>query len=183
MRKVTLTLDDFSVVNNRLDLLLKLKAHFPNFKVSMFTIPIDKPMDYGPYLIRKDFLEEVKKHLDWIQIIPHGLYHDGREGRRWTEDEFRNDVIPMIIESFEADGLPFVRGFKTPHYSINEAVKIVLAEKGWRLFEKEGYALHQEWPDGDLLLRGHIYGCADDLGKNMDKLLRIPKDTIWKFII
>ncbi len=180
--KVILTLDDFSVVQNRLDLLLKLKECFPNFKISMFTIPIDKPMDYGPYLIRHDLLQEVKKHLDWIQIIPHGLHHDGRETMRWNKEQFRNEIAPQIVEAFEADGLPFVKGYKSPHYTMSEGVKAALVELGWRLFEKEGYALHQDWPEGDLLLRGHVYGCADDLGKNLDKLLNLPQDTIWEFI-
>ena len=41
MKKVSLDLHDFSILNNRMDLLFQLKEFFPNFKVSMFTIPWD----------------------------------------------------------------------------------------------------------------------------------------------
>lgn len=180
--KISLSLDDFSVVQNRLDLLLKLKDKFPNFKVSMFTIPIDKQMDYGPYLIREDSLKEIRKCLDWIQIIPHGLHHNGREAKHWTKDQFKNEIVPQIAEAFNKDALPFVRGFKAPHYAISEGVSGGLKELGWRLFGKEGHALHHEWPEGDLKLRGHVYGCADDLGKNLDKLMRLPQAAEWCFI-
>ena len=86
--QICLTLDDFSVLNNRLDLLKKLKKHFPNFKVSLFTVP-DDVKHKGNY---KRELTKIKE-LDWIQIIPHGFQHNSSEAKKWTYKQFRYDII------------------------------------------------------------------------------------------
>jgi MoxR-like ATPase len=74
--KVCLTLDDFSIVNNRLDVLLKLKKHFPDFKVSLFTVPKDEKQDWGAYQIRRElsieFFERDEVILDLMRAIAVG---------------------------------------------------------------------------------------------------------------
>ncbi|MDP1729043.1 MAG: hypothetical protein Q8L27_02460 [archaeon] len=130
--KICLDLHDFSVVNNRLDLLLKLKEIYPGFKISLFTVPIDERMDWGPYIIRPDLLKLVKENLDWIQIIPHGLNHNSnREMLKYNYEEFRYKVIPAIKEAFDKDGLPFVKGFCAPHWRWNKYVVKALDDEGW----------------------------------------------------
>ena len=81
MRTVCLDFDDFSVLNNRLDLLLRLKESYPKLKVTLFTIPYDIPYekDISGKIIRKDTLKAIKKNLDWLQIVPHGLIHMPKE--------------------------------------------------------------------------------------------------------
>src|SRR3989344_6335826 len=101
--KVCLDLHDFSVVNNRLNLLLKLKEHFPDFKISLFTVASDISADWGPFCIRGDMLKEIKKHLDWIQIIPHGLFHN-KELEFCDYRTFKDKIMPAIKEAFDKDG-------------------------------------------------------------------------------
>src|SRR6266576_3392562 len=98
--KVSLDLHDFSIENNRLDLLLKLKEHFADFKVSLFTIPIDIKMRGQ----RKDRdLERIHACLPWMQIIPHGLRHNGTEARNWDYRPFIEITMPAIKRAFERD--------------------------------------------------------------------------------
>lgn len=193
--KVVLDLDDFTVVNNRLDLLLKLKEYFQNFKVSLFTVPVDTKTDYGPYLLRKDFLIEIKKHLDWMQLIPHGLVHNSAsEMMTPGYSVFKTNVIPKIKKAFDDDGLPFVNGFKGPHWKWSKGVVDTLDELNWwgaikrddngmpkpKKFYKYSHSLDENYLDSNLdviKLHGHIYGCKDDLGINFQNLLKLPKDT------
>lgn len=185
MKTVVLDIDDFSPVNSRLELLLEIKRKIPQFKVSMFTIPTDQKTDVGPYLIRKDLLEEVKKHLDWIQIIPHGYRHNGREMGRMSYEEMK-ETIKNIEYRFNKDGLPFEKGFKSPHWATSPGVVRALDEAGWWLavdprkpnapttkrFYRYEYPLDDFPQDQELLkLHGHIYGTKNDLGKCYNSLL------------
>src|SRR3990167_5467059 len=95
--KVALDLHDFSLVHNRFHFLLALKQYFPNFKVSLFTIPIYRRSDWGPYLLREQMLEDIRKFTDWIQLIPHGLRHEkSREMQYCSYNQFRDEILPAI---------------------------------------------------------------------------------------
>lgn len=194
--KIVLSIDDFSVVNNRLDLLLKLKEIYPGFKVSLFTVPIDVKTDWGTYQIVDDLLQEVKKHLNWIQIIPHGLTHNGREMKHMSYEDMKK-TIPLIEAAFKNDGLPFEKGFKAPHWSVSDGVVKALEEAGWWLavdprqpqmpLTKKFYRYTQSIDqvldlNADVLkLHSHIFGTKNDLGKCFDNLLKIPKEATWHF--
>lgn len=194
--KACLDLHDFSVVHNRLLWLLTLKKQFPDFKVSLFTVPKDKPEDWGPYTIRNEYLDELKKNLDWIQIIPHGLSHERTEFSKKSVEGFKQSMKD-IEQAFNADGLPYEKGFCAPHWRWSKGVVEALNENGWwgavdrrqpemlkpdKFYQYE-YCLDEEWPyDKDLKLHGHIFGTPNDLGKNFDKLMALPSDTEWCFV-
>jgi len=196
--KIVLSLDDFSVVNNRLLWLLKLKEHFPGFKVSLFTVPIDEPQDWGPYLERNEFLKVIKENLDWMQIIPHGYNHRGSEMRNAEWRYFKEVTVPAIEEAFKKDGLPYEKGFKAPHWRWSDGVVQALDEMGWwgaidprqpnmakpKRFYCHDYAIDDFNPEShDILkLHGHVYGTRNDLAKCFDNLLKIPKDAEWHFV-
>jgi hypothetical protein len=194
--KVTLGLHDFSVVNNRLLWLLTLKDKFPNFRVSLFTVPVDKQEDWGPYRIRNDYLKEIKKNLDWIQIIPHGWKHDKSEISYFSY-QMMKDLLFDINAVFTRDGIPYEKGFCAPHWRWNEEVIKALDDMGWwgavnkrqptmlkpKRYYEYSHCLDDEWPPGiSLKLHGHIFGTDNDIGKNFDKLLALPKDTEWYFV-
>ena len=196
--KVALELHDFSIVNNRLLWLLELKNYFPNFKVSLFTIPVDEKQDWGPYLLRKDYLKEIKRNLDWIQIIPHGLEHSGSECLNWDYRHTRYKVIPQIEEIFGREQVPFENGFVAPHWRWTDEVVKALNDEGWwgavdrdkvmpcpRRFYKYNYLLNEPFYESKLdvlKLHGHIYGTKNDVGKCMDNLFKLPVDTEWHFV-
>ena len=196
--KICLDLHDFSVVNNRLNLLLKLKEHFLDFKISLFTVASDVSADWGPFCIRGDLLKEIKKHLDWIQIIPHGLNHN-KELEFCDYRTFKNKIMPSIKEAFDRDGLPFEKGFCAPHWKWSEGVVRALDEEGWwgavdrnqpnmlstKKFYRFSHSLHEPYHKFEaevLKLHGHVYGLKNDLGKCMDKLLKLPRSAEWHFV-
>lgn len=197
--KVCLDLHDFSVVNNRLDLLLKLKEHFPSLKVSLFTVPYDHLEDWGPSLLCEDFLEQIKDHLNWLQFVPHGIYHQHKsEIAVCDELTFKDEILPLIQEGFTRKGLPYVKGFCAPHYYWNDKVVKVLDEAGWwgaiprdkiistpKRFYKFTHLLNEPFWQSTLpvlKLHGHVYGTKSDLGKCFDNLLKLPTDTEWHFV-
>lgn len=192
---ICLDLHDFSIVNNRLYLLYKLKEYFPKFKVSLFTIPIDEKKDWGPSLLREDFLKEIKT-LDWIQIIPHGYNHNSNREMMLSYEEFKA-LLPKIEEEFKKAGLPYEKGFCAPHWRWTEGVAQVLDEQGWwgaidprqdKPRPKRFYAYSHKLDEpfweakGDLKLHGHIFGTKNDLGRCFNNLLKLPRDTEFGFV-
>lgn len=196
--KVCLDLHDFSVVNNRLDVLLKLKDIFPNLKVSLFTVPIDEKRDWGSSLIRDQYLKDIKMCLDWIQIIPHGLIHNGSEMANCDYYTFKDVVIPGITKAFESDGLPFEKGFCAPHWRWTDGVSRALDDAGWwgaidrdkvipcpKRYYRYNFLLNEPYYDSGvetLKLHGHIYGTKNDIGRCFTNLLKLPQDAEWHFV-
>ena len=194
--KISLDLHDFSVLNNRMELLFRLRDHFPGFKVSLFTVPNDIKSDWGFSTIRDKPLKVIKDNLDWMQLIPHGLNHAGSEMRNCDNNTFRLNVIPKIKQAFDRDGLPFVEGFCPPHWKWSQGVVKALNEAGWwgaidrnkpNMFATKRFYRYShnidELLEGELLkLHGHVYGTKNDLGECFGNLLTLPTDAEWHFI-
>jgi hypothetical protein len=194
--RVNLGLHDFSILNNHLDTLERLREYYPSLKVSMFTIPNDLRYEREGEE-RRSALERVKSSLDWIELIPHGLYHNSAETAGWEYGQFKNEIIPTIKSRFDKDGLPFVKGFCAPHWKWSKDVVDALDELGWwgaidprqnmprtRRFFAFSHSIETPFyeDDGDYKLYGHVNGTsANDLDRCFDNLLRIPRDAQWCF--
>lgn len=192
---VILDLHDFSVVNNRLGVLYSLKNYFNDFKISLFTVPVDTIADWGAYLLREEYLKEIKKNLDWIEIIPHGFYHNGRECRNW-DYYLTKRALDRVEKIFKDEGLPYAKGFCAPHWVWNEAVVKALDDRGWfgavykhesypypKKFYAFNYRIDEDFPlDRDIKLHGHVYGTKNDVDKCLGNILRLPKDTKFHFV-
>lgn len=80
-QKVVLDLDDFSVTSPNFEYILKLKEHYPNLKITLFTIPLDKFILSGK--IKMDtymrWAEMIHAYSDWLEIAVHGFTHDKPE--------------------------------------------------------------------------------------------------------
>ncbi len=201
MKKVALSLDDFSVLNNRMDLLLKIKEHYPDFKVSLFTIPVDWRFEQKPEarILRDKSLALIQENLDWMQIIPHGLTHMPKEFENCDYYTFRDLVLPSIDEAFKKDGLPYEKGFKAPYWLWNKKVVKALDEAGWwgatdrnqpdMLKTKKNYTythsleepFHESTED-TILLHGHIDGVsANDLERCFLNLMKL-RNVEWHYV-
>ena len=199
--KVALSLDDFSVLNNRLDLLLKIKEHYPNFKVSLFTIPFDVQYEVSTQarIYREAALAKIKENLDWMQIIPHGLTHMTDEFKRCDYKLFKDKVIPSIKEAFDKDGLPFEKGFKAPYWLWNKDVVRALDDEGWwgavdrnqpdmlktKKFYEYSHSLDEPYYKSNLdtlKLHGHIGSLDNDLEKCFLNIFKLPSDVIWIYV-
>ena len=200
MKQIVLDFDDFSVLNNRLDLLMQLKASYPTLKVSMFTIPCDiaYEQDVSARIMRVKTLEAVKKQLDWIEIIPHGLIHMPREFEKCDYDTMKI-CMKAIDEAFKKDGLPYVKGFKAPYWLWNKEVVRALDDEGWwgavdrnnlkmempKRFFVYNYTIDEPFflaKNVDLMkLHGHITPEKNNIERCFVNLFRMPNDVEFKF--
>ena len=199
--KISLDLHDFSILNNRLDLLLKFKEHYPQAKISLFTIPYDfmfeKQVDAR--ILRSDTLKHVKKNLNWLQIIPHGLTHMPNEFENCDKTTF-DLVIQSIDEVFRKDGIPYEKGFAAPQWLWNQDVVDGLDKIGWwgavdrnqpdMLRTKKYYVYSHSldepfWESSSEIIKihGHIDGHSkNDLEMCFTNLFRLPSDTEFHFV-
>lgn len=199
--KVSLDIDDPSVLHSGLDYWLKLKEHYPDFKVSLFWIPFDPHTEVSQLrLMRDEKIKELKDNLDWIQLIPHGLNHIPREFEKCDYHTMKDLVLPAIRECFDRDGLPFEKGFKAPYWLWNEEVIRALDDAGWwsatdrndpkMLKTKRNYTYTHSidepfWlsTNDTLNLHGHLDGVSsNDMEKCFLNLLKLPTDVEWRFV-
>ena len=198
--KVCLDFDDWSVLNNRLDLLLKLKESYPHLKVSMFTIPCDiaYEQDVSARILREKTLKEVKKHLNWIEVIPHGLIHMPREFEKCDYETMKLSM-KAIDEAFKKDGIPYVKGFKAPFWLWNPEVVRALDDEGWwgavdrqqvhMVCTKKYFVYNYKIDEPFFLaknipilkLHGHITPEKNNIERCFVNLFRMPQDAEFVF--
>lgn len=197
--KIVLDFDDFSVLGNRFDLLLRLKEHYPNLKLSLFTIPYDYIRETSKEsIIRDKFLATLHDNLDWMELIPHGLMHIPREFEN-CDKETMQMTLKAIDEVFKKDGLPYVKGFKAPYWLWNEEVVSVLDENGWwgavdrnqpkmvhpKRFYRYSHSIDETFWDDEvevLKLHGHMFEPdANNLEDNFLNLMKMPHDAQFVF--
>jgi len=200
MTTICLDLDDFSILNNRLDLLLRLKESYPKLKVTLFTIPYDLPYekDVSARIVRDNTLKAIKRNLDWMQIVPHGLVHMDREFEKCDYKTMKEYVIPAIDEVFKKDDIPYEKGFKAPFWLWNKEVVRALDDMGWwgavdrknDVIKPKRYYMYSHSIDEPfsksnnemLKLHGHITaGNQNYIEKCFPNLLKMPTDAEFKF--
>jgi hypothetical protein len=131
---VIFDLDDFSIDSdgNAMNHLIEMKAIYPNFKVTLFTI-LGRWMDL-------DILKQIAK-FDWIELAAHGYEHfTNGEVLEWDKKRWY-DVLNM----YEEVGV-FSPIFKAPNWEMSKLGYEVLKDMGW------GVAIRQsqlnEVPEG-----------------------------------
>lgn len=200
MTKVVLDFDDFSLMNNRFDLLLKLREHYPKLKVSMFMIPFHADYELsGSAIFKEQALKVLKENLDWIQIIPHGLTHVDREFEKADKEAMRLSM-KAIDDYWKLQGIPYEKGFKAPQWLWNQDVVDVLDEEGWfgavdrdqpnMLKTKKFYRFNFNAHEGFFLtnkevmkIHAHINSImTNDFERNFLHYMKIPPDAEFCFV-
>lgn len=74
-KTVVLSLDDYCLSKLPFDNLLPLKEHYPNLKVTLFTIPYDNGLERRVTIDKLIEWAELTKSFDWIEIAVHGFAH------------------------------------------------------------------------------------------------------------
>lgn len=146
--KVVFDLDDFREDTNALDLLFRMKARWPKFKVTLFTIPTK---------CSPRFLQEIKQ-ISWIEMAMHGWEHLPLEFDKMS----KNDTLKYlsIAESWNV----FEKGFKGPHWRTSQGTLDALQERGWWV---AGNADPNSRPNGERFPEGlPVYFANGDLITN-----------------
>jgi hypothetical protein len=199
MQTICLDLDDFSVLRNRLDLLLQLKEHYPDLKLTAFTIPFDFELELTQLALTRDRqLKTIKENLDWIQLVPHGLTHIPNEFAN-ADRKAMQLALKAIDEQFRKDGLPYEKGFKAPFWLWNSKVVKYLDQKGWwgavdknqpnmpttKRFYRYTHSIDEPfWESNDEVLKLHGHMTAPSTNNLEDcflNLMKMPRDATFVF--
>lgn len=199
---ISLDLHDFSILRNRFDLLLTLKEHYPEMKVSLFTIPYDYAYEMAELrVIKDDALNKILVNKDWLEFIPHGITHMPEEFVK-ADSEVMESYIENIIPEMVKSGLPedrIVKGFCAPQWLWNPEVVSALNKHGWwgavdrnqpQMARPNKYYVYTHsinepfWLSKQKLIKlhGHIsLPSENNLEENLLKLLKMPQKANWKF--
>lgn len=188
--KISLEYDDFSPLNHRFDLLEKLRERYPDFKVTMFTVPWEirlSPDTKGTPITEKKYkpwVDRVKKAQKegWLNIAIHGLTHNINEFEKLGYDETKKRVV-IAQKMFANVGIETNGMFKAPFWLLTEEGKLAVEDLGLKVME-DGYYnwnLKDEMPKGKkLIAHGHIH---DTMGNGLDesyfRLIKVPKEAEW----
>lgn len=152
--QIILDFDDFSLTNLPFEHLIPLKEHFPNLKVTLFTIPFDKNVLGRVPMEKMEEWAELIKKFDWIEIALHGFAHDYAEfdvPKKKAESLIRaseNMMKGVTIKEkrkyiwFGPDWLskkkkyldlniPYVKVFKAPRWQCSAEAYEVLRDRGY----------------------------------------------------
>jgi len=114
-RALIVDADDFCEDNHGLELLRRIKAEIPGFKINLFTI-VGRCSEV--------FLRQARQ-LDWVDLIPHGLLHGSpEECRSWSYEQ-----SCAYLDSIAHLG--FTKGFKAPGWQISDGMYRALLERGY----------------------------------------------------
>lgn len=193
--KIALEYDDFGPQNSNFGLLEKLKEHYPNFKVTLFTVPWDvrfgrNLQESAPITLDKfaPWCEAVS-NADWIEVALHGLTHSPLEFAELSyEAAIKRIVIGMKM--FENKGFKnFAKVFKAPQWEISPEAKRAATDMGFVVVE-DGYYnwnLANDGPDADAnepyIMHGHVQDvCENGMSETFHKVTKLPVDTEFLFL-
>ncbi|MBI3722334.1 class I SAM-dependent methyltransferase [bacterium] len=162
--------DDFCEDNHGFELLTRIKREIPRFKINLFTI-VGRCSDA--------FLAKVKA-LDWIDMLPHGLFHETpHETENWSFEE-----SCRYLDRIERLGL--TKGFKAPGWLISGGTYRALLERGYWVADqrrndgrrpKTLRSYHLDAPDGKPYpdrRHYHIQNvCGNGLAERLDEILAL----------
>lgn len=193
---IVLDTDDFSPLNHRFDMLDKLKDRYPDFKITMFTVPWEirlSPDDKGTPITDSKYdgwFYAVKAWIDkgWMEIAIHGLTHAPREFEKLTYDEAQKRIL-VAQKMFQNRGIPYCPLFKAPQWLISEEAKLAVRDMGMFLVE-DGYYnwnLKDPMPKNRtrLIAHGHVQNepsTRNGLEESFIRLCKIPSNAKWKFL-
>jgi hypothetical protein len=108
-------MDDYSDIRNALQWFWRIRARFPKFKCTLWTVP---------GWSTPQFLHESAK-WDWVQLGLHGWTHEADEVQKWTEFQIRSYM--GVAEEMKC----FVKGFHSPGWGHSNLLCEVLKLGDW----------------------------------------------------
>lgn len=186
--KIALEYDDFGPKNSQLDLLEELKEHYPGFKVTLFTVPLDIRYGKPAPITEPEFApwcKAVKQNEDWIEIALHGLTHLPMEFAEINEDAATKRII-VGEKMFENRGLTLAKIFKAPHWALSKDGKRAAEARGYKVCEDHYYHwnLADDFPEelarsGKVIIaHGHVQDVmGNGMAETFDKVMALPPDT------
>ena len=192
MSLVSMDFDDFSPLNHRFDLIAMIQNRYPDFKVTMFTIPWDiristskkgTPITEPEY---RPWVNAVKQAVDagWMEVAIHGLTHAPEEYAQLTYTQAKNRLL-VATKMFDNVGIKTNGMFKAPQWLISEGAKQAVKDMGLTLMEDGYYTwnLKDDKPKKQkLIAHGHIQderSTNNGMEQSLVRIFQIPKNARW----
>lgn len=193
--KVAIEYDDFGPVNSNFGILENFKEHYPNFKVTLFTVPWDVRFgrsfqESAPITLEKfkPFVEAVNS-CDWIEIALHGLSHAPLEFAELSYDAAIKRLV-IGMKMFENVGIKnFAKIFKAPQWEISAEAEKAATDMGFVVMHDNYYNwnLASDKPNGNatepFIMHGHVQDvCENGMAETQHRVLKLPVDTEFLFL-
>lgn len=204
--KVAIEYDDFSPVNSNFGVLESFKETYPDFKVTMFTVPWEIRFSELPPSGGRVSMANVKhacrvtdpkyrkwveavNDCDWIEVALHGLFHSPLEFAELSYDHAKKAILTGM-KMFESVGIKnFTPIFKAPQWAISPAAKMAAEDLGFTVLENGYYNwnLANDVPNADAvepyIMHGHIQDvCENGLVETQMVVRSLPTDTEFLFL-
>jgi len=198
---ISLDFDDYSPSYNGLFYLDQIHEHYPDCKISLFTIPL-KTLGEGQvdsWENAMDLVEETNKR-PWLEILPHGYFHSQHEVENWTYDQ-TNLAIKAWETLFTKLGMNWKKVMKAPHWQYGYEALRALRDNGYTVAVDPSALSKMKIPDGlkiythnwgvqfpfanktEIKGHGHITQYADTcIADNLGNIYELPTDKPWKFV-
>lgn len=201
LTSITLEFDDFYPGNDGMFFLKELHNHYPEMKVSLFSVPL-KLLDDSSLIsweANKDFVEEVNE-CPWLEILPHGFFHLRHEYENWTYDQTMI-AINAWEDLFTRLKMNWKRVTRAPHWEYGTEALRAFRDKGYIVAIDPSARTKMKLPDGlkiyehnwgvqfplpnktELRGHGHIQDWnGTGIGENLGNLMDLPVGKTWKFV-
>lgn len=193
--KVAIEYDDFGPVNSNFGILESFKEHYPNFKVTMLTVPWEvrfgrNLQETAPITLEKfkPFVDAVNS-CDWIEVALHGLTHSNLE---FAELSYEAAVKRLVVgmKMFENVGIKnFTKIFKAPQWEISTEAERAAKDMGFIVLHDRYYNwnLANDTPNAGAvepyIMHGHVQDvCDNGMQETQHRVLKLAPDTEFMFL-
>jgi len=193
----SLDFHDYSPLNSNLGLLEDIHDHYPNCKITLFTVPWE--IRWGEQTLitlpkYKPFVEATKKAVKqgWIEIGIHGLTHAPGEfliNKRDDLSDYQYFKYRLMAAQriFERVKLPYVKLFVAPFWQLHPQAKKAVESLGFRVVEEKdsNWNIKDHYPKNKKIVKGHGHiqaTCGNGLEESLPRILEIPVNAEWKFL-
>lgn len=178
-------------------LLQGFKDNYPDYKVTLFTVPAEVRWGKGHTLRHEDYkawVKVAKKAYEqgWLNFALHGFTHVPKEFETLTyESAYKR--ISWGKELFESCGLPLLPIFKAPNWLISEAAEKAAEDLGFTVVKdlyydwnlKDRVPRPSEFGDKIIIGHGHVQdgdGCFNGISETSPIVRQLPSDTKFYFL-
>ncbi|MAG44714.1 hypothetical protein CL633_02390 [bacterium] len=133
---IIIDLDDYCLTSPNFNYILRLKSHFPKFKITLFTVPLDPTIMTARNTMKQyvDWAKMLQEYQDWIEIVPHGFMHN--KGEMLVEYQQAKDIIKASENMFTQVKFRekrFLIGHKNKKYKLDIPYKKIFKAPKWEM--------------------------------------------------
>lgn len=205
-QKLALDFDDLCYSCHNLEIFQKLKEHYPELKVTLFTIPMDigylRGKPWSEFMRESKVWRDTINKLDWVELGVHGLAH--------MQNEFMCEVSEAIQKLQAGEkvmqemGMKYKKIFKAPFWQMTDEVARAIEKRGYviaidrnksipkglKKYYQYNWSIEEPFPKTLKVIKGHghiarFFGSSTPNTNGLDgcftKLMKIP-DVEFKFV-